>query len=67
MKFLHTARPLRDLGKADQDPAYGFVDPAALRVEVERAGKPALVLVLGKPGSEATTQYVADEIRRAHV
>ena len=63
VKFLHTARPLRELGKADQDPAYGFADPGALRVEVERAGKPALVLVLGKPGSEATTQYVAEERR----
>ena len=58
IKFLHTARPLRDLGADATDTGYGF-DARSLRVEVARAGQPALKLVFGKPGTEPTTQYLA--------
>ena len=61
VKFLHTSRPLRQVGQQDDDPGYGFADATALRVSVGRQGQPPLELVFGKPGTEATTQYVADE------
>lgn len=65
LKFLHTARPLRQLGQLDEDPGYGFSDASALRVSVvQQAGQPPLELVFGKPGADATTQYVADERSR---
>ena len=60
IKFLHTARPLRELGADATDAGYGF-DAQALRVEVARAGQPPLTLVFGKPGTEPTTQYLAGE------
>ena len=60
IKFLHTARPLRELGTDAADTGYGF-DAKALRVEVARAGQPPLTLVFGKPGTEPTTQYLAGE------
>lgn len=61
VKFLHTARPLRELGAPGEDPGYGLGDHA-LRVSVERVGAAPLVLVFGLPGTEPTTQYLASGV-----